>query len=112
MKAKLLPLKKTQNKATRLIYKRFRDRFPGLPERIDQVVYQYLPGAIRLRVIDSAFRNLSYLQREEAIADVVATLPDEIRRSILLTLLMTPEEAAGDLNGMELEFDNPTGEHL
>jgi len=114
MRAKVAELQaeKVQNKHTRLVYKRFKERYPALSDDIEKVVYQYLPGAIRVRIIDLSFKGLSYFQRHDLVADILESLPDYVERSILLLLLMTPEEANGELSGMELEFDNPTGEHM
>jgi len=112
MKTQLKAAKKVQTKATRLIYERFRERFPKLPDEIEKVVYQYLPRAVRVRIIDDSFAGKTYMERELLIEDIFDELPEEVSSSISLLLLLTPREAKLPGEGMELEFDNPTGEHM
>jgi len=112
MKSRLKAAKKEQTKATRLIYDRFRERFPNLSDDINKVVYEYLPRSVRLRIIDEAFAGKSYAERELIVEEVLDALPEDVASSVSLMLLLTPREAKRPGVGMELEFDDPTGEHM
>jgi hypothetical protein len=105
-------IKKKQDSETRRIFKALKKQFAGLPDDIDQVVYRYNPGAIRVRVIDDAFRGKSYSERELLIDPVLDSLPEDIRRDITLLLLLTPQEAKSSNDLMNLEFDDPVGSRL
>jgi len=103
---------KVQTKATRTIYKRFKEKFPDLPDEVEEVVYQYLPGAIRVRIIHPSFAGKSFGERELSVADVLTALGEEIEGRITLLILMTPEEAKKQSRHMSRVFDDPTGERL
>ncbi|MFO0968603.1 MAG: hypothetical protein U0793_23855 [Gemmataceae bacterium] len=103
---------KKQDKSTRLIYQRLRERFPGLPQEMDKVVYRYNPASIRVRVVDAVFAEKTYTQREAILEDLLQKLPVNVRSDITLLLLLTPVEADDPSDYMNLEFGQPTGSYL
>lgn len=103
---------KKQDRSTRLIYARLKDRFPDLPTEMDKVVYRYNPASIRVRVVDPTFAGMTYTQREESIADILTALPSAVRTDITLLLLLTPNEAQDPSDLMNLEFDDPSSTYL
>jgi stress-induced morphogen len=103
---------KKQDKATRLVYARLKERFPDLPSDVQRVVYRYNPASIRVRVIDPRFAGMTYTQREEMIEDLLRDLPKDVRADITVLLLITPEEAGDPSDLMNLEFDEPSASRL
>jgi stress-induced morphogen len=104
---KKVRLEKKQDKATRLIYERLKERFPNLPDDIEKVVYRYWGTLIKVRVVDSSFARKTYLEREALIEDILDSLPKEVHSSISVLMLLTPKEAKDKSDVMNHEFDHP-----
>ena len=64
---------------------------------------------IYLRIIDSHFHELSGLERQSEVWSILHQLPEEISRDIMMTVLVTPEEAPH--SGSSIEFDDPLPEY-
>ena len=103
---KKLAIEKKQDKATRLIYKRLKERFPNLSDDIEKVVYKYRQS-IKIRVVDSSFARKTYLEREALIEDVIDNLPEDVRSAISVLMLLTPKEAKDANDLMNRGFDHP-----
>ncbi len=101
---------KEQDPATRSIYSELKKSFPKLSEDIESVVYRYNPVCIRVRVIDSRFRGLSYTERQSLVMEALASLPEQSQIEISMLLALTAKEAKEDL--MNLEFDEAQGQYL
>jgi len=100
-----------QTKTTRRIYAALKGAFPELPDEPERVVYQYIPGAIRVRIVSSQFRGKSMAEREEMVNVAFDALPPEVTENITMQFMLTPYEAKRP-TGLDREFDDPTGEYL
>jgi hypothetical protein len=104
--------KKVQNAKTRQIYSLLKARFPELSDKIEDVVYQYIPHAIRVRVISPEFDEVCDEVRQMKFDKALKALPRDIEREISMAFLMTPEETEDPKSLVYREFENPTGEYL
>ena len=76
--------------------------------RID--VKRYNSVSVRVRVVDPGFAGQSWAERDDAIWDILDTLPETTRAEVSLLNLLTPAEAKTSL--MNVEFDDPTPSSL
>jgi len=72
--------------------------------------YRYNPSSIRIRIIDSDFRGLGRIERDNIVWPILESLPEDIRSDITALLLVTPEEKPDSL--MNQEFDDPSPSRL
>ena len=61
--------------------------------------------SIRIRIIDSDFQGVDWVDREPEVWQILSKLPDEVFVNITMLLLLTPKEAADSLANQE--FENP-----
>jgi hypothetical protein len=73
-------------------------------------VYRYNSASVRIRIIDPDFARRSIPDRENAVWDLLDTLPEEVRSEITVLLPLTPDESKSSL--LSLEFDDPTPSKL
>ena len=66
--------------------------------------------SIRVRIIDSGFQGLDFVEREGRVWQVLESLPPAVRSHITLLLLLTPDEAK--LSFMNFDFENPLPSRL
>ncbi len=59
-------------------------------ERVD--AYRYNSASIRVRVVDPRFQALSNEARDAMVEPILAQLPDETQREIVILLTFTPDE--------------------
>lgn len=76
--------------------------------RID--VYRHAAWAIRIRIIERGFNDIARADREESVWSLLEHLPERIKDSITMLLLLTPQEARFSL--ANLEFEQPTMSRL
>ncbi len=90
-----------------MIYARFKERFPNLPDEIEKVVYKYYETLIKVRIVYAGFSHKTYMEREAMIEDILDSLPDDVQSAISVLLLLTPKEAKDKTDVMNREFDDP-----
>ena len=77
----------------------------------DVKAYQYNSASIRVRVTDPRFEGKTASERDAMVSPILAQLPEELERDILMLLMVTPKERQPDyLNPrslVNLEFDDP-----
>jgi hypothetical protein len=73
-------------------------------------VKRYNSVSVRVRIIDPDYKGMSRVDRDEAVWEVLDTLPEDTREEISLLILLTPDEAKTSM--MNVEFENPTPSHL
>jgi stress-induced morphogen len=66
--------------------------------------------SIRIRIIDPDFAARSLHQREDAVWEILNSLPGEVRSDITMVLLLTPEEQNDSLASQD--FDHPVPSRL
>ena len=97
--------KKKKDKATRQIEKVLHPQFPNVE------AYRHNTFSIRVRVIDPRFAGLNAAERDALVAPLLATLPEDIEREILLLLTLTPDETEPSnlsrYSLLNLEFEDP-----
>jgi hypothetical protein len=76
----------------------------------DVKVKRQNPVALRIRVVDPAFRGLDWLKREDLVWKDLDKLPEEARSQITLVLLLAPEEVEG--SPLNQEFERPARSRL
>jgi stress-induced morphogen len=104
-------VKKEQNRKTRAIFNALKRAFPELPDEPEEVVYQYNPIAIRVRVVSPKFRGKSAAEREEMINGAIRSVSPKVTEDISMLFMLTPEEA-NHPTLLHREFDDPTDSYL
>lgn len=106
-----LPATKVQNKKTQRIFAALKRGFPELSDQPEEVVYQYNPIAIRVRVISPKFRGKSSAEREQIVNDSLVSVPSKITEDITMLFMLSPEESKNPTL-LYREFDDPTDTYL
>ena len=101
---------KSQDDVSREFYRLVKERFPGIPENIEKVIYRKPSGLINARIIDPSFASTELFERDLLLADVFANLPSNFEHDLGILLLFTPEEAKGSMSYMMPAFDDPFGD--
>jgi hypothetical protein len=70
-------------------------------------VYRYNSVSIRIRVLDSVFKDKNRVEREAIVLPVIRKLPQATRDDITILLLLTPAEHRKGGSMLDLEFDDP-----
>jgi stress-induced morphogen len=97
--------KKTDDKYVRQIRDRLLREYVSRHPRAQVSVKRYNSVSVRVRIIDPDFEGMSRAERDDAVWEVLDTLPEETREEISLLILLTPEESKTSL--MNVEFENP-----
>jgi hypothetical protein len=66
---------------------------------------RYNSDSVRVRVLDPDFAHKAMVKRDDAVWEVLDTLPDDTRREISTLILLTPKVAKTSL--MNVEFEDP-----
>jgi stress-induced morphogen len=69
--------------------------------------YRYNSASIRLRVISKKFQGLESWQRYDIVNKIIATLPEDIQRDMMFSVLVTPAEVADSTKNAEFEHPSP-----
>jgi hypothetical protein len=72
--------------------------------------YRYNSAAIRVRVVDPTFKNISRECRDDLVEPFLDTLPEEIQGDILNLVLLYPDEEKVSVRAMfsNWEFEHPS----
>ncbi|MFZ5832201.1 MAG: hypothetical protein ACOY3P_19120 [Planctomycetota bacterium] len=65
--------------------------------------YRQNSVSVRVRIVDPAFEGTPTNEREDAIWQYFAKLPDETQNDLTMLLLLTPDEARQSYANMEFE---------
>lgn len=79
------------------------DRYRGEHRDASVDVHVQNSVSIRIRIIDSDFKELDRVEREELIWPILEPLPDEVFADISMLLLLTPDEARTSMANAEFE---------
>lgn len=90
---------------TNLIEEKLQFRYGSMHPRAKITVYRYNAVSIRVRIVDSAFKGLGLVARENLVLPIVRELPENIQEQITMLLLLTPQESRSNL--LSAEFDHP-----
>ena len=99
---------RTNDSASRMVCRTLANRFG---EQSVQA-YRFNSASIRVRIISEEFANKGRTARERIVNPALRKLPEEIRRDIIMLLLLTPQEhqsSAERMDLLDLEFDDPGG---
>jgi len=69
--------------------------------------YRYNSASIRVRVVSKKFAELENWQRHDLADKIILTLPEEIQRDMIFTVLVTPDEVADSTKNEEFEHPSP-----
>ncbi len=92
---------KTQDKETRALYRVLCQSFPNLPEKIDQVIYRYIPYIIWICIVDDRFNGLDLVERIELVSDLIEGHPGA--NHVSLMVLRTPAEMKNAKNDIHYQ---------
>ncbi len=99
--------KKTgEDKYVRQIREKLVSDYVARHPRARVAVKRYNSVSVRIRIIDPDFAKKSRMERDDAVWEVLETLPEDTIAEISLLVLLTPDEAKTSM--MNLEFENPT----
>jgi stress-induced morphogen len=74
-------------------------------------LYEQTPGAVRVRIVDERFANVSKSNRHEEVFKFLADrLDDDTIEEISILLLLSPSEQNSSF--LNQEFDDPIRSHL
>jgi hypothetical protein len=88
---------------TRRIEHALRKAFPNASVE----AYRYNSVSIRVRILESVYKDKNRVEREAMVLPVIRALPQKIQDDITILLLLTPAEHRKRTSMLDLEFDDP-----
>jgi hypothetical protein len=93
-----------ETKETRLIERELKKAFPSA----DSIAaYRYNSVSIRIRILDSVYKDKNRVEREAMVLPAIRALEQKIQDDITVLLLLTPAEHRRKESMLDLEFDDP-----
>jgi len=97
-----------ETKETRMIEALLKEHFLHFPPDYPPKAYRADSTTIHVRIVDSSFQHVAWVDRYDAVLPVIRLLPVKTQRDILLLVLFAPDEVQG--SGLNYEFEHPSSQ--